>query len=129
MPLRSQIGMPPQYPKYYTYTLNKPEFSPKYEPVSVPTTPTPTTADVPFPPTYTTVTVPKISEVPAVDVPTVPTYDVYPTTVPTYDVYPTPQPEPLPLGWWWRIPPSVFSTDAEGAYNAQFGKRQVLLLA
>jgi len=108
----------PPFPR--TDTPKIPERATQYEPTPVPTSTTPTMADVPPPPTYTPVTVPKISEVPTVDVP----------TVPTYDTYPTPQPSPLPPGWWRLLPPSLFTEDSkEGAYKVQAGKRQVLLLA
>jgi len=114
-----QAETPPQYTEPPTYTPKTPEYVLQYEPTPVPTSTTPTTAEVATP-TYTPVTVPKISEVPAVDVP----------TVPTYETTPVPQPEPLPPGWWRLLPPSLFTEDAkEGAYKVQAGKRQILALA
>jgi hypothetical protein len=111
---------PPRDIKPWSSVLKTSEDEPKYNPPLLTQPTTPTTADVPPPPTYTPVTVPQISEVPTPDI----------RPVPTYDTYPTPQPEPLPLGWWRLLPPSLFTEDSkEGAYKVQFGKRQVLLLA
>jgi len=108
-----------EFPFPGTDTPNIPARTPQYKTPLLTTTTTPTTSEV-VTPTYTPITVPKISEVPTLDVP----------TVPTYDTYPMPQPEPLPSGWWRRLPPSLFTEDSkEGAYRVQAGKRQILVLA
>jgi len=142
----------PRAIKPWTSVLKTSEDEPKYNPPLLTQPTTLTTADVPPTPTYTPVTVPQISEVPTLDVPTVPTTVDVPTvpttvdvptvpttvdvptvpttvdvpTVPTYET----TPEPLPPGWWRLLSPSLFTEGSkEGAYNVQFGKRQVLLLA
>jgi polyhydroxyalkanoate synthesis regulator phasin len=118
MPQILQAKTPPQYVKQPTYTPES--FGDILTPplLTQPTQPTTPQINVPPPPTYTPVTVPQISEVPTPDIRPVPTYDT------------PPMPQPLPLGWWRLLPPSLFTEDAkEDAYEVQFGKRQILALA